>query len=473
MNVWLLRCCFIVCTFCLTFSSAYAHVSKDSSKRAKATKRQHTSLSPLLVPELRPYQGFLRYGSSLQLRLKAPLDTLSSNPSTSKSKALRRVADASKKLQGRVTQKKDDDSCNVLCQELIARTLFFAALDFDKIGKREIAYRYLQRLVRKYPSSTVAARARELQAMWKGGLVSKLDHSGRVEFVVFTSFYGIVVGGLAPLALRVGVQAPGPIAFGLSILGITGAAVAASTLLTARNSMSSGTASLTWNGTFWGTWNLFALAVVAGANGDTTLRLSLLGSLVGYGLGLGLGAALKPTAGMSFLAGSMGGWLAGYTAATIGIMSSRGIRIDLRPAFLVILLVSDAAFVAGLLAQPHLKFSRTRILLLNLGAAVGAGAGVGIALLGAQGLSNGSDVATLFLTSSLLMSIAGVVTAFFLTRGMAPEKDSVHIASGALFHLKDGRWSLDLPMPMVTPTDSTLGGKSGVQVSVSLASGTW
>lgn len=360
-----------------------------------------------------------------------------------------------------------DENCNDACRELVARVMLRSAQDFYQVEQVSMAIQYLKQIRARYPRTKAGQRALLLLKAWQKTQRTRFDLGGRIEFVVFSSLYGVALGGLLPLAF----EASEAWIYGLSLLGFTAAALTGSLLWTQYRPISAGEASSVTTGTIWGAWNFLAIAGIFNVNDSDLLKLAELGSAVGYAAGLVSGILLKPKIGQVTMASSVGVWLTAYTGLALLLLIDNNVNPSQQAVFTALLAASDLGLVAGALLHRQTRFSRSRIFLINVGGVVGGAVGGGIMLIVSSLVT--SMKATPALVVVGITATAGLGLTTWLTRKMKPEGPDAAVAgSGSLLHYRRGRWAWDVPTPMFMP-GRTPQGTVDMRLQLPLLSGRW
>ena len=363
------------------------------------------------------------------------------------------------------------ENCNAACREYVAETLFRSAMDFAANDLKVIARRYVGNLLKLYPKTKAAAKAR----VWIKTPGLFLDQSGRLEFIVTTSLFSIGAGVIVPLAL----QANDAFIFGISILAFGSAGIVGSIFGSANIEMTSGQASLISSGLLLGTWNMGALLGILGFGANVNITqamgfgLPLLGAALGYTGGFILGRVTKVTSGRVTMATSTATFLGIYTGLIMAMARVPVFGEGGAAGWVSLLLSSDLGYVAGWLLHTRLKFSRTRTLLMSLGGVLGAAAGGAVVALTTSLYTDDRPVWGILLGFSL----AGIVLAGVLTRHYKPEDESNPFSkslasNGALFAFRGKRWGFGMPIPALMPQIQE-GGKIGWSVLMPVVNGRW
>ena len=346
--------------------------------------------------------------------------------------------------------------CLGICAEIVAENLLRTAKEFIRIGQAEIGKRYLSKILRKYPQTSAAKIA---------ATTKPLDQSGRIEFIIFTSVYGVALGGIVPGAFNTN----SPALFGLSLLIFTGAALGGSIIGTRGLSMSVAQTRLIETATLWMTWNFGAISVIAGVNRiEDVFKLIGGGMLLGYTGGFLASRFLPLQEGQITFASTIGIWTMTYTGLLLGILEDNNIRISSVALTLSLMMASDIGLIVGAVLHPFIRFSRGRSLLVSLGGLVGGVTGAGIILI----VSSNSNSVTAAFATVIATGLLGMGLAVFFTRNMKPAAKGAYVAGNSLINYRKGQWFAGIPIPQVAPKTHA-DGRSVLQFSVPIASGNW
>jgi hypothetical protein len=328
-----------------------------------------------------------------------------------------------------------------------AAVLLATAARFAREGRADVADALYRYITGHFSSTPAALEARaHLEVSGSGGPAAG---SGRVELEVWGALYGLWLGVAVPAAF--GAEGPEPYGLGLLVGGPAGF-LAGRTFARGRD-LSEGQARAITLGGSWGSWqgvgwtNVLDIGEgyqcdfdVCSDNGATQERFAgmVLGGLAGIGVGAALSrrpisAGAATTVNFGALWGTWFGFAGGFLA---------GLEEDnLLAASLV---GGDAGLLGAAVMAPRWKLSRSRARLVSIYGVMGGLAGLGVDLL-AQPEDDKVGVA---------IPLAGSVIALLVGSGVTRDYDSTHrpgeageLAPGALLSLRDGEWSVGVPLP--------------------------
>ena len=341
-----------------------------------------------------------------------------------------------------------------------AAVLVATAADFEARGALEVARALYQEVVRRYPNTPGAERARaRLEALEASADLASADlapaaappdRRGDTEFRVWSTMYGLWLGVAVPtLADAEGSESYGA---GLLLGGPTG-------YLAGRvfsRSLSVGRArTISWAGT-WGTWQGLGWAHTLNLGGEPgcefcagekeVVATALAGGLTGIvTAGLLSRDVTEGTAAATYLGSLWGTWF-GVAGATV-------LDLDDEAMLASTLLVGNAGLIAGALAGSRFDLSSRRAHMISLGGLIGGFGGVGIALITKP---DGTGAA---FAIPLATSLAGLGFGALLTRdggdASGGESSAARAGSGsappALLTWSHGTQpAVGLPMPFPT-----------------------
>ncbi len=343
-----------------------------------------------------------------------------------------------------------------------AAVLVATAGDFEERGEIEVARALYEEVIRRYPDTPGATLARaRLEGLGAvagaaaTGLapgVAPQDRRGDTEFRVWSTLYGLWLGGVAVPVLAdatssesrgVGLLLGGPV-------GYLAGRVFSPSLSVGRSR------TISWAGT-WGTWQGvgWAHALNLGADPDceycdpgeqAVVTAALAGGLAGI-----VTAALlardtsEGTASATYLGSLWGTWF--------GLGGAAALDLDDDAMWASTLLVGNAGLIAGALAGSRFDLSSRRAHLISLGGLIGGFGGIGILLIAEPGNAD-SDIAIPLATSA-----AGLALGALLTRdgegtpeaGSSGSPAASGPPAGALLNWSDGA-RLEVGLPMPSPT---------------------
>lgn len=291
-------------------------------------------------------------------------------------------------------------------------------------------------------------------------------NAGRFPFVFTSTVGGIVVGIEADLLVQVKSVA----AAVTLVLATTGAAFVASLLGTRHSDITEGEAVLYSDGMIVGTYDGALIASLASTNttpNETTISLiALLGTVAGSALGYFGGRALHISPGAASLAGSGALW----GTATGGLLLLAANPQSTQGVLGTLLLATNLGAGIGLGVGAATHISRSRVLLMDLGALLGGLALGGIGLIIETSKTPNSSTGKLTAGMALLGIYAGGALSLYLTRnldrGSSGGGDGI---GGSLISYRHGHLGVGLPLPEAMPVPGEPG---HLAAGLSLASGT-
>jgi hypothetical protein len=299
-------------------------------------------------------------------------------------------------------------------EEQSAEQRYYHAFKLIVEGDYGEAYDRLDEIITKYPNTPYAWLAeKRKQGLEKLNLPSirrkKLDQSGRIESVIFSTLYSTWLGiGSARLSSPEGAEKPEKaVAAGMMIGAPMG--LLTSLTLTRNAKLSKGQAALINFSGYWGTWQGLGLAILMDENDD---EKALIGSAMAGGL-LGLLTTSAITrqidlsvgdAGIINYGGLWGTWL----SLCMGIVAD----IEDSNKFLSLVLAGgNLSTVAMASLSPKIDISLARASSINLSGIVGT-----IVALGVLGVMHAPNEESAF---AILMAggIIGLTAGGFSTQG--------------------------------------------------------
>ena len=344
-----------------------------------------------------------------------------------------------------------------------ASVLVATAGDFEERGELEVARALYEEVIRRYPDTPGAEMARlRLEGLGapEGATPAKLppdgglqDQRGDTEFRVWSTLYGLWLGGVAVPLLA---DARGSESHGLGLL--LGGPVGYLAGRAFSRSLSVGRSrTISWAGT-WGTWQGvgWAHALSLGADPDCeycepgeqeAVTAAVAGGLAGIvTAGLLARETSEGTASATYLGSLWGTWFGLGGAAVLDLD-------DEAMWWASTLLVGNAGLIAGALAGSRFDLSSRRAHIISLGGLIGGFGGVGIALIAKP--DNDAGV----LAIPLATSLAGLGLGALLTPEAdgapggesSPARAPTGSVSPALLNWSDGeRLQVGLPLPFAT-----------------------
>lgn len=325
-----------------------------------------------------------------------------------------------------------------------AAVLLEAARSFEAEGAEEVARALYRRIVELYPSTPSAEEARERLA----GLADGAGASGSVELQVWSTLYGLWLGVAVPAAF--GADGPEPYGAGLLVGGPAG--FLGGRALTRSREWSVGQARAVTLGGSWGTWQGFGWQKVlelgveevcspgSGAcfeedDGEEVFASMVLGGLAGVAAGAVL--ARRPVPAATATGANLGSLWGTWFGVAAGVL------VDLEDDDLLAaaLLAGNAGLVGGALAAPRWGWSRNRWRLVSIAGVIGGLGGLGIDLL------TQPDDDKVAVAIPLATSLLGLGIGVLGSRGADGGADGAGAPGGAVLNVRDGRLSLDLPLP--------------------------
>jgi hypothetical protein len=233
-------------------------------------------------------------------------------------------------------------------------------------GKSEEARVVLDALRQRWPAHPAAARAAERLAALDEESPDDLgpatvgptpSTAARGELILWMTLAGIQLGATACIdRCDTDRQWVG------TIMGTTGAAMALSVAATHRG-IYQGQAQLYNSAMSWGSWN--ALGINDGFAEDAgEAGVSIAAQLGGLAAGIGLWEAWRPTQGDVALTNTVFAW--STLLALLGHLA-----FDVEPTLPEMVVIGDAALLAGALLSSKVKMSRGRTLLIDVGGILG------------------------------------------------------------------------------------------------------
>ncbi|WP_423926031.1 tetratricopeptide repeat protein [Candidatus Palauibacter sp.] len=334
-----------------------------------------------------------------------------------------------------------------------AAVLVATAGDFEARGELEVARALYEEVVRRYPDTPGAERARARLAGLAPATTPQ-DRRGDTEFRVWSTLYGLWLGVAVPSLA----DAHGSEPYGVGLLLGGPAGYLAGRAFSRSRSLSVGQArTITWAGT-WGVWQglgwAHALDLRArrgcdycGPDENAVVATALAGGLAGILTGtlLSRGEVTEGTAASTYLGSLWGTWF--------GLAGAGVLDLDDTAVWTSTLLVGNAGLLAGALAGSKLDLSSRRAHMISLGGLIGGFGGIGIVLIAEPSSSSSGDFAI-----PLAASLVGLGLGALLTRdregapgegsGAAPAASG--LLAGALLTRSGNKLAVGLPMPFAT-----------------------
>ena len=341
-----------------------------------------------------------------------------------------------------------------------AEVLVATAGDFEERGGIEVARALYEEVIRRYPDTPGAALARarleglgapeEATPGLAPGAVPQ-DRRGDTEFRVWSTMYGLWLGGVAVPMLAdatsseshgVGLLLGGPV-------GYLAGRVFSPSLSVGRSR------TISWAGT-WGTWQGvgWAHALNLGADPDCeycdpgereAVAAALAGGLAGIvTAGLLARDTSEGTASATYLGSLWGTWF--------GLGGAIALDLDDDAMWASTLLMGNAGLLAGALAGSRFDLSSRRAHLISLGGLIGGFGGVGIVLI-AEPDNADADIAIPLATSAVGLAFGALLTRDGESTPEAGSPGSPAAsgpAAGALLNWWGDGLAVGLPLPSPT-----------------------
>ncbi|MGH8437178.1 MAG: hypothetical protein ACRERX_22575 [Pseudomonas sp.] len=315
-------------------------------------------------------------------------------------------------------------------------------------GRTALANSLVDLILERFAGTPAAAEAQQLRVALRR---TPEEQDGKTELLVFSTVYGIIMGGLIPAAMDVeseegyglGLIAGGPLGF---LLGRG--------ILNSRP-VSEGQARAISFSTFWGMWQGLGWKLVFEigdeefcdpftnfCSSDTSDRAVFTSLMLGSAAGLGTGLVLsrKPiAAGTATTVNLAGLWGAGYGTA-LALLAD----LDGDDEWLTATLVGgNLGIVTAALMAPSWNLSRGRARLISIAGVAGLLAGGGVLLIAQP---DDEKVAIAVPTAT---SLLGLALGVHWTRNYDVRNGSRAPGPGgdALLDLRGGQWSLNMPEP--------------------------
>ena len=296
---------------------------------------------------------------------------------------------------------------------------------------------------------------------------------GRLEFVIGTGTYG---GALLPLVLYTAdVLTPSmlrdnkrglvliPMIIGGGGLGaLAGFFATPGGIREANSALILGTSA-------WGGMEGLSLGLLSDRrNTRLATGLAVGGSAAGMAAGLLLVRPLNLTPGQAAIINSGGIWGSG-----LGLGLGYALRGDRRDLDLTLIIGLNIGLITSGVMVNHFDLSRTRMLLIDVGAIAGAATGTLVGFLASRTDPFKSNVGKANLSrGGLVGGAVGLGTAVILTRKYDRRGKKDTIARDSLITMEGGTLNLGLPTAQLMSVPRA-GGGSELQVTLKLASGTF
>jgi hypothetical protein len=237
----------------------------------------------------------------------------------------------------------------------------------------QLAIPVLEKLAQYFPGTSAAQKAQALRDSLLA-LPPKLDQSGRVGAVVFSTLYGTWQG----VALPIIAEADDPKAFVASMMAGSAAGLLVSLNATKNAAISDGRTSLIDFGGWFGTWQGVAWSNAFGVEeGRNIVTGAVIGGLTGLGTSIALTANKNIRPGYATLVNFGGIWGTWFALCAAEIADVQGSDTE----FGYIAAGGDIGILATAIAAKNTQMSRGRARLINIAGVVGTVFGLGTAVL--------------------------------------------------------------------------------------------
>jgi hypothetical protein len=296
---------------------------------------------------------------------------------------------------------------------------------------------------------------------------------GRLEFVIGTGVYG---GAVLPLVLYTsGVLTPAilrdnkqglvllPMIIGGGGLGALAGFFATPSGIREANS------ALILGASTWGGMEGLAVGLLSDRrNTRLATGLAIGGSAAGMAAGLLLMRPLNLSPGQAAIINSGGIWGSG-----LGLGLGYALRGDRHDLDLTLIIGLNIGLITSGVMVNHFDLSRTRMLLIDVGAVAGAATGVLVGYLASKTDPFRSNVGKANLArGGLVGGAVGLGTAVVLTRKFDRRGKKGTVARDSLLTMEGGSLNLGMPTAQVVQVPR-VGGGTDLQVTLKLASGTF
>jgi hypothetical protein len=297
---------------------------------------------------------------------------------------------------------------------------------------------------------------------------------GRLEFVIGTGVYG---GAILPLVLYTAdVLTPsmfrnndkrGLVLIPMIIGG--GGVGALAGFFATPNGIREANSALILGATAWGGMEGLSLGLLSDRrNTRLATGLAVGGSAAGMAAGLLLMRPLNLTPGQAAIVNSGGIWGTG-----LGLGLGYALRGDRRDLDLTLIIGLNIGLITSGVIVNHFDLSRTRMVLIDVGAVAGAATGTLIGYLASRTDPFKSNAGKANLArGGLVGGVVGLGTAVILTRKYDRRSKKSTIARDSLIAVEGRSLNLGLPTPQVVQLPRA-GGGNELQVTLKLASGTF
>ena len=326
-------------------------------------------------------------------------------------------------------------------------------------GRASLANSLLDLIVQQFPATPAAVEAQRMRLAFRG--VAE-ERSGKTELLVFSTMYGLALGGLVPLAF----EADDPEIYGLGlIVGGPSGFLLGRQLLRSRP-LSEGQAGAISFGTLWGAWQAvgwtevlgndfvcdFDVCFDDGPSSEALLRAGLLGSAAGLGVGAWLAQKEIP-AGTSATV-SLGAFWGTWYAVGFGVLANQQDHDD--RLLTIALIGGDLGLISAALMAPKWNFSQSRARLVSIAGLAGGLAGAG-ALLILQPDGEESIIVP------MVTSAVGLALGVGWTRNYDERSGPAAPPGEALLDRSGGSWRVGMPQIGVRALEINEAGKRRVE----------
>ncbi|MCA9737431.1 MAG: hypothetical protein R3E98_00555 [Gemmatimonadota bacterium] len=327
-----------------------------------------------------------------------------------------------------------------------AAVLLESARTFEARERWEVAEALYQLLIERFGDTPAGAEARAHMV----SVPVERRSPGRVELTVWSTLYGLWLGGAIPWVA----DADGPEAYGVGLLLGGPAGFLAGRSLARSRPLSSGQArAITFGGT-WGSWQGAGWALAADLGIDEICdesgqfcfeedgdREAVTAAIVGGLAGIGIGTVLSRRPISDGLATTVN--FGALWGTWFGFATSYLVDLENDALLAGTLIGGDAGLVATALLGRNWNLSRNRARLISIAGVMGGLGGAGLDLL----IQPDDDKVALLLP--LLGSVAGLGIGAATTRNGpdrgGPEPDAM---ASAFLRWQDGALDLGAPLPM-------------------------
>lgn len=336
-----------------------------------------------------------------------------------------------------------------------AEALYQQGIEAMKAQKWSRAARSFAAYQTNHPTGQWFKTAQEMEKLahvLEREAIADKTNSGRVEYVVSLTTYGIFSG----VALGLGLDLEENTVLTAAALG--GAALGASLFDSGARQVSEGEAALTSAGVTWGAWHGIALLAEYDPEFEPGIMLLWGATTAGLITGQIIDSVASPKPGHTSFATTVGLWSGIFTGLGFGLLNDRFEDED--HFALWVLAGADAGLITGAWFAPEVDMSVGRSRLINLGGALGMLTGFGVILLAEPDDEKGG-----FLMLGLGAG-AGLGIAAFSTKDWDKKRRNKRTA------LLDENVYFDTPTPFAMPYRNSEG-KQETLMGVHLLRGAW